>query len=63
MFQTTSVDIFSLGCVFYYILTKGRHAFGDTLKRQANILSDESDLSDLFNGEDDLPSSEMVRTI
>uniref|UniRef100_A0A182QMN2 non-specific serine/threonine protein kinase n=1 Tax=Anopheles farauti TaxID=69004 RepID=A0A182QMN2_9DIPT len=41
---TTSVDIFSLGCVFYYVLSDGFHPFGDNLKRQANILSDESDL-------------------
>ncbi|XP_040172580.1 serine/threonine-protein kinase/endoribonuclease IRE1 [Anopheles arabiensis] len=41
---TTSVDIFSLGCVFYYVLSDGFHPFGDNLKRQANILSDEFDL-------------------
>lgn len=39
--QTTSVDIFSLGCVYYYILSGGQHAFGEALKRQANILSNE----------------------
>ncbi|XP_052891575.1 serine/threonine-protein kinase/endoribonuclease IRE1 [Anopheles moucheti] len=42
---TTSVDIFSLGCVFYYVLSGGFHPFGDNLKRQANILSNEHDLS------------------
>ncbi|XP_049278175.1 serine/threonine-protein kinase/endoribonuclease IRE1 [Anopheles funestus] len=42
---TTSVDIFSLGCVFYYVLSDGFHPFGDNLKRQANILSNEYDLS------------------
>uniref|UniRef100_A0A1B0BLV8 non-specific serine/threonine protein kinase n=1 Tax=Glossina palpalis gambiensis TaxID=67801 RepID=A0A1B0BLV8_9MUSC len=36
---TTSVDIFSLGCVYYYVLSKGYHVFGDALKRQANILT------------------------
>uniref|UniRef100_A0A182SYR8 non-specific serine/threonine protein kinase n=1 Tax=Anopheles maculatus TaxID=74869 RepID=A0A182SYR8_9DIPT len=41
---TTSVDIFSLGCVFYYVLSDGFHPFGDNLKRQANILSNEYDL-------------------
>lgn len=40
-FKTTSVDIFSLGCVFYYVLTEGLHLFGDNFKRQSNILTDE----------------------
>ncbi|XP_021710632.1 serine/threonine-protein kinase/endoribonuclease IRE1 [Aedes aegypti] len=46
---TTSVDIFSLGCVFHYVISKGFHPFGDNLKRQANILSGEYDLSTLHN--------------
>lgn len=49
-FQTTSVDIFSLGCVFYYVLSNGGHPFGDTLKRQMNVLSYEYDLK-IFAGE------------
>lgn len=44
---TTSVDIFSLGCVFHYVLSNGSHPFGDILKRQANILSYEYDLRSL----------------
>lgn len=44
---TCAVDIFSLGCVFYYVLSKGKHPFGDQLRRQANILCGESDLSGL----------------
>ncbi|KAG4073537.1 hypothetical protein HA402_000761 [Bradysia odoriphaga] len=47
---TTSVDIFSLGCVFYYVLSNGGHPFGDTVKRQLNILSYEYDLK-IFDGE------------
>ena len=35
---TCAVDIFSLGCVFYYVLSNGKHPFGDPLRRQANIL-------------------------
>lgn len=45
---TTSVDIFSLGCVFYYVLTKGKHPFGENMKRQANILGAEFNLEHLF---------------
>lgn len=41
---TCAVDIFSLGCVFYYVLSEGKHPFGDPLRRQANILCGESNL-------------------
>lgn len=44
---TCAVDIFSLGCVFYYVLSDGKHPFGDPLRRQANILCSESDLTSL----------------
>ncbi|KYN04749.1 Serine/threonine-protein kinase/endoribonuclease ire-1, partial [Cyphomyrmex costatus] len=44
---TCAVDIFSLGCVFYYVLSDGKHPFGDPLRRQANILCDESNLTAL----------------
>ncbi|XP_040296575.1 serine/threonine-protein kinase/endoribonuclease IRE2 [Bufo bufo] len=36
---TASVDIFSAGCVFYYVLASGQHPFGDSLRRQGNILN------------------------
>ncbi|XP_064376059.1 serine/threonine-protein kinase/endoribonuclease IRE2 isoform X3 [Dromaius novaehollandiae] len=36
---TCAVDIFSAGCVFYYVVSGGKHPFGDSLRRQANILS------------------------
>lgn len=48
-FQTCAVDIFSLGCVYYYVLTNGKHPFGDSLRRQANILSGEYSLKELAN--------------
>ncbi|XP_011630520.1 serine/threonine-protein kinase/endoribonuclease IRE1 isoform X1 [Pogonomyrmex barbatus] len=44
---TCAVDIFSLGCVFYYVLSDGKHPFGDPLRRQANILCGESNLTAL----------------
>lgn len=49
--QTTSVDIFSLGCVFYYVISEGGHPFGDLVKRQLNILSHDYDLK-IFNRDD-----------
>ena len=48
--QTTAVDIFSLGCVFYYILSGGKHPFGDALHRQANILAGKSALEKIPQG-------------
>uniref|UniRef100_A0A672H7V6 Serine/threonine-protein kinase/endoribonuclease IRE1 n=1 Tax=Salarias fasciatus TaxID=181472 RepID=A0A672H7V6_SALFA len=35
---TYAVDIFSAGCVFYYVVSQGSHPFGKSLQRQANIL-------------------------
>lgn len=47
---TKAIDIFSLGCVFFYILTKGSHPFGDRYLREGNIIKGEYDLSALkFN--------------
>ncbi|XP_050340716.1 serine/threonine-protein kinase/endoribonuclease IRE1 [Bactrocera neohumeralis] len=50
---TTAVDIFSLGCVYYYVLSTGHHAFGDALKRQHNILTHEYNLLKLKVDTDD----------
>uniref|UniRef100_A0A2K6FDT8 Serine/threonine-protein kinase/endoribonuclease IRE2 n=1 Tax=Propithecus coquereli TaxID=379532 RepID=A0A2K6FDT8_PROCO len=36
---TSAVDIFSAGCVFYYVLSSGGHPYGESLYRQANILA------------------------
>ncbi|XP_029178141.1 serine/threonine-protein kinase/endoribonuclease IRE1 [Nylanderia fulva] len=44
---TCAVDIFSLGCVFYYVLSDGKHPFGDPLRRQANILCGETNMTAL----------------
>lgn len=44
---TSAVDMFSLGCLYYYVLSKGRHPFGDNLRRQSNILSGKYDLFDI----------------
>jgi serine/threonine-protein kinase/endoribonuclease IRE1 len=33
-----------MGCVYYYVLSNGDHLFGDTIKRQANILSHDYDV-------------------
>lgn len=38
LLQTCGVDIFSAGCIFYYVLSHGQHPFGHSFHRQANIL-------------------------
>ncbi|KAJ8486815.1 hypothetical protein ONZ45_g14539 [Pleurotus djamor] len=35
---TKSVDIFALGCLYYYTLTSGAHPFGDRFEREINIM-------------------------
>eukprot|EP00090_Calanus_glacialis_P028589 TRINITY_DN458_c0_g1_i1.p1 TRINITY_DN458_c0_g1~~TRINITY_DN458_c0_g1_i1.p1 ORF type:complete len:1157 (-),score=196.13 TRINITY_DN458_c0_g1_i1:177-3647(-) len=41
---TCMVDIFSMGCVYFYLLTNGKHPFGENFHRQANILSGKANL-------------------
>ncbi|RCK64099.1 Serine/threonine-protein kinase/endoribonuclease IRE1 [Candida viswanathii] len=45
---TKAIDIFSLGCVFYYILTGGYHPYGDRYLREGNIIKGEYDVSILM---------------
>merc|ERR1719186_1496016 len=49
---TCMVDIFSMGCLYYYLLTKGKHPFGENFHRQANILSNQYKLSELDEEKD-----------
>ncbi|KAJ6511348.1 ribonuclease 2-5A-domain-containing protein [Mycena vitilis] len=44
---TKSVDIFALGCLFFYMLTNGSHPFGDRYEREANIMKDAKNLKGL----------------
>ena len=37
---TKRLDIFPLGCLFYYTLTKGLHPYGRGVDRDSNILND-----------------------
>jgi len=42
-----SVDIFSLGCIFYSILIPGHHPFGEWFEREANIMHNRPNLDPL----------------
>ncbi|KAF3912168.1 Endoribonuclease [Orbilia brochopaga] len=44
---TRAIDIFSLGCVFYFVLTRGSHPFGDRYLREGNIITGSHNLSGL----------------
>lgn len=42
--QTRAVDIFSLGCVLFFCMTKGKHPFGNYFERDTNIVNNRFDL-------------------
>ena len=42
---TKSVDIFSLGCIIYYIITNGKHPYGDNIEREKNITLNQINLN------------------
>lgn len=42
-----SVDIFSLGCIFYSVLIPGSHPFGEWFEREANIMHNRPNLAPL----------------
>lgn len=44
---TKAVDIFALGCLFYYVLTNGGHPFGDRFERESNIYKNAKSLEGL----------------
>lgn len=47
-----AADIFSLGCIFYFALTRGDHPFGDRHQREVNIAKGDAarDLNNRANG-------------
>ncbi|CAD5211342.1 unnamed protein product [Bursaphelenchus okinawaensis] len=50
---TYSVDVFSLGCIFYYVLSEGKHPFGERNDvRHVNIYSGKFNLEHLVQKED-----------
>ncbi|RWS26312.1 serine/threonine-protein kinase/endoribonuclease IRE1-like protein [Leptotrombidium deliense] len=51
------VDIFPMGCLFYYVLSNGSHPFGEPLERQSNILKNEWSLNLLIDEEEFLKSN------
>ncbi|KAH9454485.1 hypothetical protein Pst134EB_014565 [Puccinia striiformis f. sp. tritici] len=61
---TRSIDIFSLGCIYYYILTKGDHPFGSRYEREMNILKDEICLEQLDGlDEEAFEAQQLIRSM
>uniref|UniRef100_A0A8C3M0T5 Serine/threonine-protein kinase/endoribonuclease IRE1 n=1 Tax=Chrysolophus pictus TaxID=9089 RepID=A0A8C3M0T5_CHRPC len=57
---TYTVDIFSAGCVFYYVVSEGSHPFGKSLQRQANILLGAYSLEFLDAGRHDIVARDLI---
>ncbi|KAF7638638.1 hypothetical protein Mgra_00002016 [Meloidogyne graminicola] len=59
--STYAVDVFSLGCVFYYTLTDGEHPFGESFSRMNNISNGIYFLSHL--NEDEYTSRTLISSM
>lgn len=61
---TRAIDIFSTGCLFYYVLTGGDHPYGDRFARESNILKGEYDLDKLTSmGEDGVDAMDLIESM
>ncbi|KAJ6011638.1 Serine/threonine-protein kinase ppk4 [Penicillium sp. IBT 35674x] len=63
---TRAIDIFSLGCVFYYVLTRGSHPFDKNGKfmREANIVKGHFDLQELDRlGDYAFEADDLIRSM
>jgi serine/threonine-protein kinase/endoribonuclease IRE1 len=61
---TKAVDIFALGCLFYYVLTSAGHPFGDRYEREVNILRDVKSLDGLDRfGEEGAEAVDLIETM
>ncbi|TFK75656.1 hypothetical protein BDN72DRAFT_885694 [Pluteus cervinus] len=58
---TKTVDIFALGCLFYYTLTNGGHPFGSRFEREVNIFKGEMKLDGLTRfGEEGVEAENLI---
>ncbi|CAG8443857.1 10853_t:CDS:2 [Ambispora leptoticha] len=58
---TKAIDIFSAGCLFYYVLSNGEHPFGDRYSREVNILKGVYELNKLDNmGEEGVEARDLI---
>jgi serine/threonine-protein kinase/endoribonuclease IRE1 len=58
------VDIFALGCLFYYTLTGGGHPYGDRFEREVNILKNVKSLEGLERfGEEGSDAAQLISSM
>ena len=58
---TKAVDIFALGCLYYYCLAGGSHPYGDRFEREANIMKNTKSLSGLEHfGEEGTEATDLI---
>ncbi|CAG8502721.1 5803_t:CDS:2 [Diversispora eburnea] len=58
---TKAIDIFSAGCLFYYVLSDGDHPFGDRYSREINILKGVYELNKLDGvGEEGIMARDLI---
>ncbi|KAG8906966.1 bifunctional endoribonuclease/protein kinase ire1 [Tulasnella sp. 403] len=61
---TKSVDVFALGCLYYYVLTIGEHPYGERYEREMNILKNVKQLEKLEAfGEEGLEAQDLVEAM
>ncbi|KAI8584377.1 hypothetical protein K450DRAFT_219550 [Umbelopsis ramanniana AG] len=58
---TRAIDIFSAGCLFYYVLSQGEHPFGDKFSREVNILKNQYNLDRLEDlGDNAIEAKDLI---
>ena len=58
---TKEVDIFALGCLFYYCLTGGGHPYGDRFEREVNVMKDIKSLGGMEHfGEEGTEATNLI---
>eukprot|EP00063_Salmo_salar_P083665 XP_014058500.1 PREDICTED: serine/threonine-protein kinase/endoribonuclease IRE1-like isoform X1 [Salmo salar] len=58
---TSAVDIFSAGCVFYYVLTGGEHPFGEPYRQTGNIMDGKYNLNGLQKDKhEDIVATDLI---
>ncbi len=62
---TKAVDLFALGCLYFYALTAGQHPYGDRYEREMNIIrNDKVALGKLDTmGEDGYEAAEILNRL
>ncbi|KAJ3112759.1 bifunctional endoribonuclease/protein kinase ire1 [Phlyctochytrium bullatum] len=58
---TRAIDIFSAGCVFFYVLTGGAHPFGDRFAREMNVLKGNHRLDRLDKLPDAAEAKDLIK--